>query len=257
MPRARSPNRDIAKNMYLESNGTMKLKDIAGELGLKDSQIRKWKSQDKWEQKLKGALPKRKSNVTKRKQGAQYGNKNAVGNGPPEGNKNAVTTGEFESIFFDTLEDDELELIQTIKLEKRKLLEQEIQLLTVRERRMLKRISELRQSNFTVVEIKTDKGIGPMGPVDKTDEKQEGTLGQIQRIEDALTRVQDKKAKLISELHKWEMDHEKIELEKSKVSKPIDNDEIINGYDPEEDNENLDDELHDAISDGLEDDIYE
>jgi len=42
-----SHNRDKARKMYLESNGTMKLIDIAATLNLKDSQIRKWKSQYK------------------------------------------------------------------------------------------------------------------------------------------------------------------------------------------------------------------
>lgn len=47
MARVRSPNRDKAKQIYLNSKGSLKLKDIAKELGVKDSQIRKWKSQDK------------------------------------------------------------------------------------------------------------------------------------------------------------------------------------------------------------------
>ena len=67
MPRERSPNRDKAYEIYKEHNGDIKLKDIAAQLNLKDTQIRKWKSQDKWEQKLKGTLPKAKSNVTKSK----------------------------------------------------------------------------------------------------------------------------------------------------------------------------------------------
>ncbi|PCN44771.1 hypothetical protein B9C88_08720 [Brevibacillus laterosporus] len=49
----------------------MLLKDIAEQLGVSDSQIRKWKNQDQWEAKLN-------SNVTKRV-GAPEGNKNAVG----------------------------------------------------------------------------------------------------------------------------------------------------------------------------------
>ncbi|WDU82288.1 phage terminase small subunit-related protein [Caloramator sp. Dgby_cultured_2] len=58
MARQRSPDREKAKEMYINSNGQMKLKDIAAQLGFKDSQIRKWKSQDKWDDELKGALPK-------------------------------------------------------------------------------------------------------------------------------------------------------------------------------------------------------
>ncbi len=65
--------------MYLESNGTMKLIDIAATLNLKDSQIRKWKLQDKWKDKLKEMLPKVNNNVTKRVR-ASKSNKNALGN---------------------------------------------------------------------------------------------------------------------------------------------------------------------------------
>ncbi len=64
MARARSPNRDKAYEIYKDHNGDIKLKDIANELDIKDSQIRKWKSQDRWDDKLKGALPIKKGNVT-------------------------------------------------------------------------------------------------------------------------------------------------------------------------------------------------
>lgn len=66
MARGRSPNRDKAKQMYLDSKGEIKLVDIAATLNIKDSQVRKWKSQDKWDDELKGALPKKRS-VTNKK----------------------------------------------------------------------------------------------------------------------------------------------------------------------------------------------
>lgn len=53
MSRARNPNREKAKHLWLESEGTKKLKDIAIELGVTDSTIRKWKSQDKWDTTMK------------------------------------------------------------------------------------------------------------------------------------------------------------------------------------------------------------
>lgn len=102
MARARSPNRDKAKEMWLESGGDMKLKDVAAELGLTESQVRKWKSLDKWDDDLKGNVPFDNSNVTnKGKPGAPKGNKNAVGNegGAPKGNSNAVTHGFFQKFF--------------------------------------------------------------------------------------------------------------------------------------------------------------
>lgn len=146
MSRARSPNRDKAFEIYKQHNGEILLKDIATQLGVKDAQIRKWKSQDKWEENLKGMLPKNKRNVTNEidtkkttkasKQancddlnklnkessktnstllgGAPIGNKNAVGNiggGAPLFNKNAETHGFFSKY----LPKDTLEIIEEIK----------------------------------------------------------------------------------------------------------------------------------------------
>lgn len=69
MARARDPNREIAKQLYLESNGEKLLKDIANELGKSDSQIRKWKNNDKWDDGLKGNVTNAtKGNVTNKKQ---------------------------------------------------------------------------------------------------------------------------------------------------------------------------------------------
>lgn len=154
------------------------------------------------------------STPLKRNKGGQPGNKNATG---PPGNKNAVTTGEFENIFFDTLEKDELNLIKNIEIEKRRLLEQEIQLLTIRERRMLKRIENLKEKDMTIVSVKsgTEKGM------DTELNEYEGTLGQIQNIEEALTRVQDKKQKAIDSLHKFEIDEQKLELTVMKLELEI------------------------------------
>ncbi|XZH20815.1 terminase small subunit [Clostridium perfringens] len=68
MARVRSPNRGKAFEIYKDHYGDIKLIDIAKELNIKDSQIRKWKSQDNWDEKLKGALPISKSNVTNQNQ---------------------------------------------------------------------------------------------------------------------------------------------------------------------------------------------
>ena len=69
MPRQRSPNRDKAKAMYIDSKGKMLLKDIAAQLDVKDTQVRKWKSQDKWDEELKGNVTNRKRNVTQQSKG--------------------------------------------------------------------------------------------------------------------------------------------------------------------------------------------
>lgn len=225
MARARDPNRNKAFEIYKEHNGSIDLVEIASQLNISAGTVRGWKSKDSWSERLNGTLHK-KTERSKRKRGGQPGNKNAEGHGgtgPPE-NKNAVKTGEFETLFFDTLEPDEQKLIQTVQPDKEQLLLQEIQLLTVRERRMLKRINQLRMlerqdptpdpdgepvpPGMTVTEYSS--GIEKGKPT--LLKKYEGILGQIQSIEDALTRVQARRQKAIESLHKFGYDDAKLEL---------------------------------------------
>lgn len=62
MARARSSARDKAYEIYKESEGKKLLKDIAAELGVSDSQIRKWKNQDKWDDQMNGNVINEKGN---------------------------------------------------------------------------------------------------------------------------------------------------------------------------------------------------
>ena len=210
MARPRNPNQDRASEIYKEHDGNITNREIATILGEDEKVVAVWKSRGKW-----NVVQQSKKSCTTKAKGGQPGNKNAVGHGGtgPPGNKNAVTTGEFETLFFDTLEDDERLMIGMIQPDKEKLLLQEIQLLTVRERRMLKRIEDLRDCYFTTVKKKkgTEK--------DKwTDLKEDqAVLGQIQSIEDALTRVQGRKQRAIESLHKFGFDDARLEIELMKV----------------------------------------
>lgn len=214
---ARAPNQKALEAKELYAKG-LKLIEISDKLGIPEGTIRSWKNRYAWD----GAtLQKKKCNVAKKK-GGQPSNKNAQGHGAPEQNKNAVKTGEFETLFFDTLQEDEKRLIETVELDKAQLLLQEIQLLTVRERRMLKRIEKLKA-------IEETKAIDPENeiPIGMTVTKYsdgmekgkktklyeyEGILGQIQSIEDALTRVQSRRQKAIETLHKFGYDDAKLEI---------------------------------------------
>lgn len=71
MSRQRSPSRDEAKRMYLDSKGKMLLKDIAKAVGKQDTQIRRWKSLDHWDEELKGNVTIPKDNVTKQNNGIE------------------------------------------------------------------------------------------------------------------------------------------------------------------------------------------
>lgn len=205
----------------------MKLVEIASQLNLPEGTVRRWKSTHKWDNERSDKGSER----SERKVGGQPGNKNAEGHGGtgPPGNKNAVKTGEFEALFFDSLEPDEKRLIDMVQPNKEQLLLQEIQLLTVRERRMLKRIDSLKGlEDITESAEESDAASPPPGMsvtkystgFDKgklTDLKEyEGILGQIQAVEDALTRVQARRQRAIEALHKIGYDDARLELEAMK-----------------------------------------
>lgn len=233
MARARDPNRSKAFEIYKEHAGKIDLVEIANRLNISPGTIRGWKSKDSWDAQLNGTLHKN-TERSKRKRGGQPGNKNAEGHGgtgPPE-NKNALKTGEFETLFFDCLEPDEQKLIQAVQPDKEQLLLQEIQLLTVRERRMLKRIEALKllEQTSNLEEVQEDDELEKAPPgMSVTKYKAgmekgkptllreyEGILGQIQSIEDALTRVQARRQRAIEALHKFGYDDAHLELETMK-----------------------------------------
>ena len=218
---ARAPDRRVEQAMELYAKG-LKLIEIAATLKVPEGTVRSWKNRYDWD----ATLHKKKRNVAKKK-GGQPGNKNAEGHGGtgPPGNKNAVKTGEFEALFFDCLDPDEQQLIKKVQPNKEQLLLQEIQLLTVRERRMLKRIEMLKNIEQSPAdenaepEEQVPAGMSVTGyrsGIEKGKptvlKEYEGILGQIQTIEDALTRVQARRQRAIEVLHKFGYDDARLEL---------------------------------------------
>lgn len=139
--------------------------------------------------------------------------------GPPKGSKNALTTGEYESIIASALDDDDERILYAqVRTDKLIQLDEEIRLLTIRERRMLRRITYLREiaaAGDKVPKGATDPELG-MVPIEA---EQSGRVGSdrvhmivrsetaievIQRIEQALTRVQMVKVRLIALKHQIE-----------------------------------------------------
>lgn len=107
MARKRNPMRDEAHRIWLESNKQKPLKDIAEELGVSASTVRKWKSEDKWSGETKRSV----TNETERYD-SMKDNQNAKGNsgGAPAGNQNAVSHG----LFAKHLPDETRELMQEL-----------------------------------------------------------------------------------------------------------------------------------------------
>ncbi|GIQ67446.1 terminase [Xylanibacillus composti] len=233
MARARDPNRDKAKEIWLQHGGQITNRRIAELLGVDEKKVAVWKQRDKWnvvqqsdsnvvQQKKKGA-PKGNKNAVGNKGGAPKGNQNAKGNrggkGGPPGNKKAVRTGEHETIWWDTLDEDEQGLLADIDTDPVAQANETITLLTIRERRMLLRIQRLtagltESQKRTLQQLRTKKEAVPLHDertgqtrtiinardelvTTEIEETKYRAIEDILRIEEALTRVQDKKLKAI------------------------------------------------------------
>lgn len=107
MARQRNPMRDEAYRIWMESDKKKPLKDIAEELGVSASTVRKWKSEDKWDDEMKRSAPNESERYD-----SMRGNQNAKDNkgGAPPKNKNAVSHG----LFANWLPQDTREIIQEL-----------------------------------------------------------------------------------------------------------------------------------------------
>lgn len=235
MPRAQSPNRRLAYQLWAESGGKRKLTDIAAQIGVTPELVRKWKSLDGWE---KVTLPKKNGNVTdsvsKRKRGAPRGNRNGIGNsgGAPAGNANALIHGGYSPVYFDTLTDEEKAFVTGDRLDPETLLNEEILLLSIRERRIMGRIrtfakiaesednqvmasrmrtEELREFSGESAESeredyeriraeKIEDGDALPGHAYSLTTRTESAYDIVQRLEEALTRCQSQKRQCIQQL---------------------------------------------------------
>lgn len=256
MARERSPDRDKAKQMWLESGGTMKLKDIAAALSVGETQVRKWKSQDKWDADLNSNVTNEiKSNVTKR--GAPKGNRNAAGNrgGAPHGNQNgkgnrggpggpyrnkkALKHGMYETIFLDTLEEEELELLEQIDTSPLAQLEEQLRMLTIQERRHMKRVKlleaglsdeerkvkeELTQRKDMVPYTSPKNGKQMQVPVLTEGMKVTeittvitSKLDKILKQEEALVKTRDKKLRVINLIANMQQEEEKLAIARERL----------------------------------------
>lgn len=225
MARARDPNRDQAKQIWLDHGGNITNRQIAEQLGIDEKKVAVWKQRDKWNvvqqssetvvQQKRGA-PKGNKNAVGNRGGAPPGSKNALGNkggqGGPYGNKKAVKTGEHESILLDALDDDERVLFDVIRTDPLEQINNDIRICELRIRRMLLRLQRVQsgeESKSTDRKFQRVEGAegkpSSMQEVERT-EKQRTKLERELAIEDALTRVQDKKTKLLELKHKFLVD---------------------------------------------------
>lgn len=224
MARARSPDSIEAEKMYRSG---MQLVEIAKKLGKPDSTVRRWKCDQKWEipeKKKSERSEKKKASV--RKPGAPPGNKNAEGAGAPERNKNAEKHGAYSKIYWDMLDETELELLDTIPTGEEFQLKQQIAMYTIRERRMLHQIDEFKNNSKKGLYIKSIKKKKRVVYEDENEKSEayedtstdtENTLKSLTTLESELTKMQRAKTKCLDSLI-----HLKAVIER--------NDDLLNGW---------------------------
>ena len=222
MKRKRSEARDRAYMLWQESGGTMPLKDIADALHVQPSKVRKWKSLDGWsiEATLHDEEEKSSGEIVCRKIGAPIGNKNSVGHksSTPRRNANAVKTGEYKTIYLDALSAAERAMYDAVDTNPFAAIDETIRLLTLRERRMLVYLNELHEQEQCetkdIYELQAkplianvyDELTGEASEIEVTQEqkvligkieKRQPLIDHILAVEEALTRVQERKIRAL------------------------------------------------------------
>ncbi len=126
--------------------------------------------------------------------------------GAPKGNKYAVTTGEHETLHLSALPPAQQALYSSLDTSPKSQHENEVRLLSVREHRILLRITAAElsetdaQDGMETASLTTHKGWNVKGKVDFAVEERRPILEKIMRLEDALTRVQSLKSTAIERL---------------------------------------------------------
>lgn len=252
MPRAASEKVTQAEMLF---NDGMAMVEIAKKLGISDGTVRSWKNRYGWgtdskKNKCNVAKKDDKKNATlqKKKKGGQPGNQNSKGASKGKGNPNpekrispkaATKHGGYVPVFMDALDEDEQALVETVPEDTELQLMEQIQLFSIRERRILRAINKYREQkgDVTVSSVtrfeekrtfqdKEEEAEYNRRQKEKVDNRerlpgksysiQTNTTNKdmvIARLEQELSTIQSKKTKAIEALSKYRMEKAKMESE--------------------------------------------
>jgi uncharacterized protein YjcR len=195
MPRARCSKSVEAEKLY---HSGKKLVDIARQLGVPDSTVRRWKSCQNWDTDTHKNQTERseiKPNV--RKRGAQPGH--APQGGGIVGNVNAATHGAYMSIYAALLTEEEKELLPAMaEMSERERLMSLYAQHQITERRLMTHINDIADGAEMIIHRMVSQ-IEPTGQksangreitkVVKISQEQETRKEQLRNFTDALTRI--------------------------------------------------------------------
>ncbi len=204
MARKRNPKRDEAKEKYIELEGKAANAEIAALVGVSPNQIRKWKSEDKWQEALKEA--------SKPKKGGQPRNKNAA-KPHGDGNNNALKHGAYARADIDELSDEERKVIEETKLDVSENLLSVLKGLKAKESDLERRIRELEKDDCQEMQLEKE-----ITTTVATDEEERITTSKITvnrfewigKLNSELDKVRGRILKLIDIMRSYEADRAKI-----------------------------------------------
>lgn len=226
MPK-RSEKRESAKAEYIARRAKgekVNLRELAEQQGVSYQSVRNWKKADSWDDQ-----------IPKRKRGGQPGNRNSQGkknarghhDGAPAGNKNAEKDGAYSTVFFDMLSDPEKELAAATPTDSKEALINELQILKVREHRILEKIAFYENSKQdkmflnSLVDMRVPGGKGKakrdgasqtMGMYNK-----DSAFERSLKLQEALYKVQGRIAAIVNSLRAMEEADRRIEIDKRKL----------------------------------------
>lgn len=200
MARPRSPDSILAEKMFHDG---MKLVEIADKLGYPAGTVRRWKSTQKWEESSKKKSERsenKKANVRKK--------------GAPKRNRNAEKHGIYNTIYWDSLDENEIQLIDEIEYSEEYQLKRQIDLFTIRERRLMLRIKEYKEAaiktkGMLAKSITKEKGIERGHDTNIIHTEMEADINTIMLLEAELTKVQRAKTKVIDSLMRSRIENSK------------------------------------------------
>lgn len=226
MPK-RSEKRETAKAEYIarRSKGEkVNLRELAEAQGVNYQTLRNWKKKDNWDD----AVPKKK-------RGGQPGNRNSRGKknaagshkGAPRRNKNAEKDGGYSAVFFDMLTDSEKELAAMTPTGGKAALTNELQILKIREHRILTKLSEYENEDQeklylnSVMDMRVPAGQGKNRQDGATQTmglySKDTAFSRSLKLQEALYKVQGRIATIVSSLRSLEESEKRMKLEKRRL----------------------------------------
>ena len=214
----------VRDEAYEDYKKGLKYKEIAEKYGVSISTVKSWKSRywktEKVATKSKKRLQPKSKKVATKKPGGQPNNTNGVEG--MKNNTNAIKHGGYSSIYWDTLDEDEQEMIDDMDSDEETQLVEQLKLYAIRERRLLKAINKIKSNDnktddveisssvFFTFENKektviTDEGDVETQTVTKpqptgTRKDYEKSDFAVSRLEKELTSIQRSKTKVINSL---------------------------------------------------------